>query len=167
MYTDILKRVHSQTAALIGRNFSLTPAVIEIVNGRKYEIYFAYNAAQREGISRPYLKFVTDYKTGLLLEFKNAYYSDFADSKKYPLDKKFSAKVPAATTVKEQGELLKNLKELYEKVRAFAFAEEISDAERDILNRYAKILAATVPAELLDFCKYTAPEFFRWIENHS
>ncbi len=165
MYNNILKKIRAQLEALVGRNFSLTPAVIEIVNNRKVEVYFAYSAKSHEGILRPYLKLVTDYETGVLLEFKNAYYSDFVDSKKYPLGKKLSTKVPVAKTVKEQGELLKNLQTLYEEIRPVVFIRNISSEDRNNLENYAKVLADTIPPELLDFCKAAEPQFFDWIES--
>ena len=98
--------------------------------------------------------------------FKNAYYSEFADSKKYPLTSEFDAKVPLATSAKEQIELIKNLQTLYEKVRVIAFEKNLSAENKTVLSEYANALSQTIPADLLNFCKNTEPQFFEWIAKN-
>lgn len=162
-YTEILKKIRVQFTAITGDNYSLTPAIVKTANGRKCEVYFAYKVSRDKKILRPYLKLVMDFETGLVLEFKNAYYSDFADAKKYPLNAEFNATVPVAKSAKEQMELLKNLQALYVKIRELAFARNLSSAEKNFLTDYAECLAKTVPTDLLNFCKDTEPEFFDWL----
>ena len=163
-YPEQLKAVKSKFTALVGNNFSFTPAIVKMANGRKCEIYFAYSGVGNKKILRPYLKLVTDLNGGTILEFKNAYYDDFANGEKYPLGAKFDATVPISLTAKEQMERLKTLQTLYIKVRDFAFAENLSAANKQLLNQYAACLAETVPADLLNFCKDTEPEFFAWLD---
>lgn len=162
-YAKVLNKTAAQFSALAGNNYSFTPAIPTMIQGRKYEIYFAYRITPDRKILRPYLKLATDYMTGNIMEFKNAAYSDFADNEKYPRDKKFNADVPVAKTAREQMALLKNLQATYEKVRVFAFNEELSNEEQNILAEYIKALKDTVPSDLLDFCVKTEPKFFEWL----
>lgn len=162
-YPEQLKKVREQFTAILGGNYFLTSAIVKTAHERKVEVYFAYNISQQKKILRPYLKLVTDFNNGLILEFKNAYYSEFADTKKYPLNTEFNANVPVARTAKEQMELLNSLQALYVKVREFAFDKDLSNENRRILADYADCLSKTVPTDLLNFCKDTEPEFFDWI----
>lgn len=164
-YAAALKKTKNQFAALTGGNYSFTPAIPALAQGRKYEIYFAYKIERDKKIPRPTLKAVADYKTGDIAEFTNADYNDFADAKKYPRGKKFDANVPVAKTAREQMALLKNLEAQYEKVREIAFKENLSDEEKNILADYVKILAQTVPNELLSFCVETETKFFEWLKS--
>ena len=165
-YSELLKKIKFQFASITSINYSLTPAIVQKVRDNKCEVYFAYNVTREKKILRPYMKLATDFNSGQFLEFKNAYYSEFADDKKYPLNIKFDAKVPTATSVKEQMELVKNLQSLYEKVREFAFEENLSDEQKKILADYCKVLSETVPADLLNFCKDTEPDYFTWIKSN-
>ena len=162
-YSEQFKAIKAKFTALVGYNFSFTPAVVKIVNGHKCEVYFAYRGIGKK-ILRPYLKLVTDFNGGTILEFKNAYYDDFANTEKYPLGTEFDATVPTARTAKEQMEQLKTLQRLYAQVRDFAFAENLPDTNKRLLNQYAACLAETVPADLLNFCKETEPKFFAWLD---
>lgn len=165
-YQELLKKLKIQFTAITGSNYSFTPAIVELNQNRKCEVYFAYNISPKKKILRPYFKLVTDYKTGIILEFKNAYYSEFADSKKYPLTSEFDAKVPLATSAKEQIELIKNLQTLYEKVRVIAFEKNLSAENKTVLSEYANALSQTIPEDLLNFCKNTEPQFFEWIAKN-
>lgn len=165
-YFELLKKIKTQFATITSINYSLTPAIVKKVRDHKCEIYFAYNVTRTKKILRPYLKLATDFNSGQFLEFKNAYYSEFADDKKYPLNTEFDAQVPTATSVKEQRELLKNLQSLYEKVREFAFEKNLSDEQKKTLADYSETLSKTVPTDLLNFCKDTEPEYFAWIDEN-
>lgn len=165
-YPEQLQKVKAKFTALVGGNFAFTPAIVKMVNGRKCEVYFAYASVARKNFLRPYLKLVTDFNGGTILEFKNAYYDDFADSKKYPLNTEFNATVPVSKTAKEQINRLKNLQTLYIQVREFAFDVNLSAADKRILNQYATCLSETVPVDLLNFCKDTEPEFFTWLNSN-
>ena len=139
-YSEQLKRIKAKFAALVGGNFAF------------------------KKILRPYMRLITDFNSGLILEFKNACYDDFADSEKYPLGTEFDAAIPVSRTAVEQMERVKNLQLLYTKVRGFSFAENLSDAEKKTLSRYVACLSDTVPVDLLNFCKETEPKFFAWID---
>lgn len=165
-YPELLKKIKFQFASITSSNYFFTPAIVQKMHDNKCEVYFAYDVTREKKILRPYLKLVTDFNTGKFLEFQNAYYSEFADEKKYPLNMKFDAKVPTAKTVKEHMELVKNLQSLYEKVRVFAFEENLSDEQKKILTDYFKVLYKTLPADLLNFCKDTEPNFFNWIKSN-
>lgn len=164
-YSAILEKTVTQFSVLAGNNYSFTPAIPKIIQGRKYEIYFAYLITQDRKILRPHFKVAADYTTGEIVEFQNSIYSDFVDSEKYPREKKFNAKVPVAKTAREQMILLKNLQSKYEKVRVFAFKEELSSEEKNFLKDYVKAIEETIPNELINFCIETEPFFFDWIKS--
>lgn len=164
-YATALKKTIKQFSALTGTNYSLTPAIPTIIQEQKYEIYFAYRISRDKKIIRPYLKLVADYRTGDIVEYKNAAYTDFVDSEKYPREKILDASVPIAKTAREQMILLKNLQAIYEKIRPFAFKKELLSKEQDILEGYVKILKKTIPDDLLNFCVDTEPQFFEWLQS--
>lgn len=164
-YPEQLKKIKERLAAVAGSNYFLTPAIVKTMRTHKVEIYFAYNVSRQKKILRPYLRLVTDFDSGVILEFKNAYYSEFADDKKYPLNLTFNAEVPVARSIKEQMVLLENLRVLYMKVREFSFDNDLSADNKQILRDYAECLSKTVPTDLLNFCKDTEPEFFNWIKT--
>lgn len=164
-YPEQLKKIKEWLAAIAGNNYFLTPAIVKTVRMHKVEVYFAYNVSRQKKILRPYLRLVTDFDSGVILEFKNAYYSEFADDKKYPLNSTFNAEVPVARSIKEQTALLENLRALYMKVREFSFDNDLSADNKQTLRNYAECLSKTVPTDLLNFCKDTEPEFFNWVKT--
>ncbi len=164
-YPEQLKKIKEHFAAIAGNNYFLTPAIVKTAGERKAEVYFAYNISRQKKIIRPYMKLITDFDSGIILEFQNAYYSDFADAKKYPLNATFDAKVPVAKSAKEQMEFLENLRALYIKVRAFSFNKDLSTNDKQILRDYVECLSKTVPTELLAFCRDNEPEFFNWMHK--
>ena len=164
-YPEQLKKIKEHFAAIASNNYFLTPAIVKMTGERKSEVYFAYNISKQKKIIRPYMKLITDFDSGIILEFRNAYYSDFADAKKYPLNATFDAKVPVAKSAKEQMALLNELQELYSKVRVISFTETLSDEDKQTLADYDACLSKTVPVELLAFCKDTEPEFFNWVRT--
>lgn len=164
-YKDILGKVKNQITAILGKGYSFTPAIIKEKDGHKCEVYFVYHISENGGISRPYIRLVTDCDTGVILEYKNAYYHEFADANKFPLGSVMNADVPAAQKACEQLELLDKQRALYEYVREFAYSENISDEEQKILREYRKCLFDMVPIELMDFCLYTENAFFFWMDK--
>lgn len=165
LYKDLLKKVKRQMTEITGNGYSLTPAFVKEENGHKCEVYFAYNLSGKGDITRPYIRLVTDYGTGIILEYRNAHYCEFANADKFPLDGKMSPKVPIAKSAAEQAELLNKLLSLYESVREFALSEDISDEERKTLAEYRQCLYDTIPAELMAFCVDAEKDFFEWIDK--
>ncbi len=165
VYRDKLINVKKQIVAITGSGCSLTPAIIQMVNGHKCEVYFGYNRLEKGKMGRPYLRVAADYETGRILHFQNAYYSEFSDKEKYPLDKEMSLDVPVAKSVKEQGELLKRLERLYEKISAIAFSEFVLEENVKALKEYQKCLEDTVPPDLMAFMIDTETDFFQWMHQ--
>lgn len=164
-YEEIQEKVRRQLRVIMGNGYSLTPAILKKKNGNKCEVYFAYRISGEGDISRPYIRVVTDYETGVVLEFQNAYYHEFADNSRFPLDSRLELKVPTAKTAAQQKELVKQLCLLHEKVREFAYSESLSQEERKTLTKYRECFRDTVPAELMVFCADTEKEFFEWMDR--
>ena len=164
-YKDVLERVKRQLSAIMHSTWSLSPAFVRMVNGNKCEIYYAYNFVGKGAIYRPYIRLAVDYGSGTLLEFRNAYFAEFADAERFPLDMEINPAVPYAKTVQEQSALLEKLQSLYEKVREFAYEEALSSTQRELLNEYSHCLQRTVPRDLMDFFAAEEKDFFAWIHN--
>lgn len=164
-YKDILLKVKKQISDIMGDGYSLTPAIVKKNGGNRCEVYFAYSIHRRQGISRPCIRIVTDYETGVIVEYQNANYFEFADIEKYPLDKMMKSEVPVAKTAQEQSEILNELYSLYASVRQFAYSDVLSNEEKNMLERYRECLYKAVPTELMAFCSYTEQEFFAWMND--
>lgn len=164
-YEDILVKVKKQLMEIMGNGYSLTPAILKKKGGNKCEVYFAYYISGKGDISRPYIRMVADYETGVILEYQNAHYQEFADSSKFPLEVGINPAVPAAKTAGEQWELVQRLRSLHETVREFAFEDRITDKERKLLEDYRECFHNTVPAGLMEFCMDTEREFFSWMDK--
>ena len=150
---------------IAGGNCFLTPAIVKMSNGHKCEVYFGYNIRANGKMARPHMRVVSDYETGTLLEFQNAFYSEFADTEKYPLDRWMDPQVPVAKSAREQKELMEKLQMSYEKIRPAAFSEDISEDTVRELKEYRKCLADVLPAGLLAFCEQTEADFFKWMNR--
>lgn len=164
-YQDIILKVRKQIALMAGGSYFLTPAVVKVSNGHKCEVYFVYHIPASGKMIRPHMRVVSDFETGTVLEFRNAFYSEFADAEKYPLGSPMNPQVPVAKSAGEQKELIGKLQSSYEKVRQIAFSEDISQDAIKELEEYRKCLADALPTELLAFCEQTEPSFFEWM-NH-
>ena len=164
-YENILAKVKRQMAEIMGSEYSLTPAILKKIDGNKCEVYFAYQISGKGEISRPYIRIVADYETGVILEYQNAYYREFADCNKFPLNSGLDVEVPVAKTAKQQWELVQRLRFFHETVREFAFEDRITDRERKLLEDYRECFHNTVPAGLMEFCKDTECEFFLWMDK--
>lgn len=164
-YAVMRAELKEKLPVITGGNFAVGPFIPCRVNGRCCERVFLYGGAAGTQKSRPYLSVLLSSDNGLLLEYKNAYAGDFADTRKYPLGAPMDYGVPTAATAAEQGELIRKLDELYAQVRQFAFAETIDETQKKALAAYAGCLRDTVPAALLAFCRDAEPDFFRWLDQ--
>lgn len=162
-YKEILENTVKK-AASFGVS-TLTPAAVETVNGHKCEVVFGYAIRANKTLSRPAVKIVTDYDSGTILLYQNAFFREFADAAKYPVDASLRAGVPTAKTAKEQLQLVREMTDLYECVRTFALEDNLTVDQKSICKSYRDCLAATVPTDLLAFCKDTEPAFYSWLEN--
>lgn len=115
--------------------------------------------------ARPYASVLVEPETGMLLEYCNAYISDFADSLNCSMSQKIDYSVPYAKTAAEQGALVARVEELYETVRKLAWKEELTENEKNAVREYWDCFQKAVPKDLLVFYKALAAEFWEWIEK--
>lgn len=134
-------------------------------NGHKCETAFLYGSETRLEKNRPFAAVTVDYKTGALLEYRNAFISDFADTEKYPMDLLIDYSVPFDRTVSEHCEMVKKLEDLYAKVRAIAFNDVLSGEEKALTAGYYDTLVKMTPKALMPFYEALSPEFFQWLAD--
>lgn len=113
---------------------------------------------------RPFAAVLLEPNSGAMLEYRNAYIHDFADSALYPMGIKLDYSVPFAKTAAEQGKLTETVNELYAAVRELAWKDALTDAERNTAAEYRACFAQAVPKALLPFYRALSPDFFKWLE---
>lgn len=164
-YETAARELREKLSVLTGGSYEMGPWLPCRVQEHLCEQIFLYSGTGKKR-NRPYLSVLINSQTGAVLELRNAYVNDFVDGEKYPLGGVMDYSVPTARTAAEQGELLKKLNGLYGVVRTFAFADDPTQEQQEVLRDYAHCLEDAVPAALTDFCRDAQPEFFRWMETY-
>lgn len=129
---------------------------------------FLYRAAPSSDVTlrpRPFAKVVIEPEKQLLVAYQDARIYDFMDTEAYPMSEKIDYSVPARTAA-EQFKLIKNVNELYKKIRLFPWKDsELSEDEAHIVSEYAACFYQTIPKSLLPFYEALSPEFFAWLSE--
>lgn len=154
-----------QTAA--GMNFAMS----FLVPVKKGELIlnaaFLYPTGSFSPIrTRPFASILLEPQSGAMLEYRNAYISDFADSEHYPMTMKLDYSVPARTAA-EQRALLEKLDGLYPSVRKLPWKDDWADGERAAAAEYRQSFFKAVPETLLPFYKALSPEFYAWLREEN
>ena len=164
-YHSIKKILRKKVSNATGASFVYSPMIPCLIDGHICERVFLYSAGSGKR-SRPYITALISSESGILLEYKNSYGSEFADAEKYPLDAEMDYSVPTAKTVEEQAELVNKLESYTEKIREIAFKDNLSSDERRTISEYSECLRKTMPNELLSFIMDIEKPFFKWIDDN-
>lgn len=159
---DIFAAIKTATRS----NFAMSFYMPVIKAGHRLDAAFLYEMGDFATMrTRPYASVLIESETGTLLEYRNAYISDFADSQNCPMSMKIDFSVPYAKTAAEQGALVARVEELYETVRELAWKEELTEDEIKAVREYWDCFQKAVPKDLLVFYKALAADFWKWIEK--
>lgn len=135
-------------------------------NGQVLDAAFLYSMG-KPGVewTRPFASVLLDSASGTLLEYRNAYISDFIESEEYPMTRKLDYSLPEGRSAKEQGALIHGLQEDYPQLKAAVFKASWSDSERALLASYKERFYQAVPGALVPFYTALSYEFFQRLDR--
>lgn len=167
-YVQILPEIRNIITQICGANFGISFPIVDLINGVKVEKMFIYPVYPTEMRTRPFAVVTTSMEDGAILRFENAYLVDFLDTEKYPFDKKISYAIPDGSkkTVKEHQLEINIIFKLYEAIRNFAFNEELTAEQTEILTKYYVIFEKTVPSSNMPFYEALSEKYMKWVINH-
>lgn len=168
IYNEILPDIRSKVTQICGGNFGISFPFVDLVDGIRVEKVFIYPVSNEKMRTRPFAAVTFSMEDGMILKYENAYLYDFADTEKYPFDKKISYEIPDGSkkTVKEHQLELSIIFKLYEAIRNFAFNEELSAEQAEILTKYYVIFEKTVPSSNIPFYEALSEKFMKWVIKH-
>lgn len=142
---------------------TLSNPVCGITNGRQVDRFFLYSSQPNIYRSRPYAWFELDSETGKIMKYLSCEVEDFAQKLNIPCGTMMNYQLPENLSVKELLSKTKQLQELYEKIRKFAFQNKLKPEEEILLNKYLEIHKLLTPSEITTFYYQLSPEFYNWI----
>lgn len=159
---DIFEAIKTATRS----NFAMSFYMPVIKAGHRLDAAFLYEMGDFTTMrTRPYASVLIEPETGTLLEYRNAYISDFVGTQNCPMSQKIDYSVPYAKTATEQGALVARVEELYKIVRELAWKEELTEYEKKTVREYWDCFQKAVPKDLVVFYKALAAAFWEWIEK--
>ena len=161
-YTDVFRKVREMVSYLFGDQVSLSYPVPDVTHGVRVERYFLYPAGNTLTRSRPFGILTVEMDNGRLLSFQDCRLRDFMDTDKYPFDQKISYELPRKIGVKQFKVEQSLINKLYESVRGFAFEENLTDKQKELLSKYWVLLLRSVPASLQPYYQKMGKNFYRW-----
>jgi hypothetical protein len=167
-YFEILPELRNKITELCGSNFGISFPFVDLIGGVKVEKVFIYPVSPKEMRTRPFGVVTFSMEDGLILKYENAYVFDFVDREKYPFDKKISYEIPdgGKKTVKEHKLEMDIIFKLYEAIRNFAFEEELTKEQVEILTKYYVIFEKSVPSSNIPFYKALSEKYMEWVIKH-
>jgi hypothetical protein len=168
LYNKILPDIRKKVTELCGASSEISFPFIDFVNGIKVEKVFIYPFSTKEMRTRPFGVVTTSMEDGLVLKYENAYLSDFVDTEKYPFETQISYVIPDGIekSAAEHQLEINIVYKLYEAIRKFAFTEDLSVEQREILEKYYVIFEKTVPASHLPFYEALSKKYMKWVIDH-
>ena len=164
-FEQILTGLNKDLSQMFGDSTVYSYAMPERINGRLVDNMFLY---VRGGMAlearRPFGFVVVDGENGRILCYQDAKYADFMQGE-VPLDTMINYRLPEKMGVKEFKQVQAELRELYEKVRLFAFSEAPGDEEKAQLRRYLELFDKLSPAALKPYYEAIGKQFYAWVKT--
>jgi len=167
-YNKILPDIRNKVTQICGTKCGISFPFVDLINEIKVEKVFIYPISPKEMRTRPFGIFTTSIEDGMILKYENAYLFDFVDTEKYPFDKKISYAIPdgGKKTVKEHQLEINIVFKLYEAIRSFAFKEQLTIEQIEILTKYYVIFEKTVPSSNMPFYEALSEKYMEWVIKH-
>ena len=165
-YADIFSEIKDMVGSLFGEQMSLSYPMPDIVSGVRVERCFLYYVNASLQRSRPVGMLMLEMSNGRLLSYQDARIADFMDTKSHPFEQPISYALPEKMGVKQFKAEQAEINELYEAVRVFAFADELTKEQREQLNRYLALLQRLTPAALMPYYQELGKSFLAWAQEH-
>lgn len=161
-YSSIFPTVKEMSASLFGDAVSLSYPIPDITHAIRVERYFLYPAGNTLTRSRPFGTVTVEMETGRLLSFQDCRIQDFMDPEKYPFDQKISYELPRKIGIRQLKTEQSLINKLYESVRCFAFEENLTEEQKELLRKYWALFLSSVPTSLLPYYQKLGKNFYRW-----
>lgn len=146
---------------------ALSCPVPVLVNGVLAERFFLCANLPRAVRRRPYGWITVDSEQGRLLQFSHCSVDDFASELNIPLENEIDYSAPKKAPVRELMQSNRKLGELYGKIREFAFLEEVSKEDQELLNQYKELISQLWGEDIRRFYEALSPEFFSWLSRQT
>lgn len=164
-YADIFSEIKDMVGRLFGEQMSLSCPMPDIVNGVRVERCFLYCVSASLQRSRPVGMLMLEMNNGRLLMYQDCRIADFMDTQSHPFEQPISYALPEKIGVKQFKIEQAELGELYEAIRAFAFADELTREQREQLNRYLALLQHLTPGALMPYYHELGKNFLAWAQK--
>ncbi len=161
-YSDILSELKRKMAFCFDDSVCLSYPVAGMIGGRRVDKVFLYRKAVGTAGLRPFASLVTDAENGDILLLESCKLHDFMDTQQYPLTRKLDYSLPNKTSVQDFKMEQQMIRKLYEGVRTFAFSNELTAEQKELLEKYTFLFTYTTPRELQPFYEALSPEFTVW-----
>ena len=112
---------------------------------------------------RPHGWLMIDSKSGKIAQLGDCDVVDFVDQSRYPIESQVSLELPKQLGEQQYANAYRQIYETYEELRAFAFKENPSEKQLDIMAKYSELFSLIAPVGHYPFYSGISPEFFKWV----
>lgn len=161
-YSALFQKVKITAAYLLGDQVCLSYPMPDVINGVLVERFFLYNSGNSTERTRPFALLTVSMESGLIISYQDCRFSDFMDTEKHPFSENISYALPRKIGVKQYKAEQSLINELYESIREFAFKDELTDEQKEVLGKYFALLSQSVPAALYPYYLKMGKSFFSW-----
>lgn len=144
---------------------ALSYPVISKINNLTVEKYFIFSNQPKPVKERPYAWIIVDTQTGKLLSYNSCTLNDFAQSTGIVMNENIDYSVPAGGSFREILMLKQRFCNLYDKVRLFAFKDQLNKEEMETLKEYYNLHKKMFSTNVNILYRALSPDFYMWIEN--
>ena len=167
LFETILRETRQKLSWTMDDGVSLSFPLPDWQNGRKTDRMFLYRRSTRslEG-PRPFALLTLDFETGAPLAYADARIEDFMGDAHGPWNAKISYALPAGISVRDVQEEQAMLRKLYEGVRCLAFQDQLTEPERELLEKFVFLMDHAGPEGLRPYYEAMGKNFYEWVKKH-
>ena len=162
-YSDIFKELKQKTAYCFDDSVCFSYPVPDIINGIRVDKVFLYRRSTKTMGSRPFALLAADANTGEPVLFENARINDFVDTQQHPFSVKIDYSMPEKESIQDFKMEQQMIYKLYEGVRTFAFGSEMTDEQKQLLEKYTFIFSHAIPTMLKPYYTALSPAYEQWL----
>lgn len=165
-YATVLPEVRKTVSYLLGDQVCLSYPMPDVTHGIRVEKFFLYPMSASTLRSRPFGLLTVAMESGQILGYEDCRIRDFMDTEAHPFREEISYALPRKIGIKqfklEQGLINK----LYEAVREFAFSDNLTPEQTELLSKYMGLLLQSIPEALQPYYQKMGKNFYRWGYTH-
>lgn len=161
-YAVIFPELKKKLAYLFGEGVSLSYPLPDRIGGIRVDCFFLYYSGLKPLRTRPFGRLIVESESGRILRFEDCRVSDFVDTEAHPLKGTIDYSLPVQISVKDLMVHQSLMAKLYEVVRERAFAEELTEKEKEIFVKYAMLMEKLTPKDLVPYYLAIGKNFYEW-----